>query len=64
MPQASLAAKKAKRRLAVSQATARLEDLVTRRTKGSNPVSRDLAAGACGKLTARQPRERGVPRLK
>jgi hypothetical protein len=31
---------------------------------GNNPVSRDLAVGACGKLTARQPRERGVPRLK
>jgi hypothetical protein len=32
--------------------------------KTNNPVSRDVAAGACGKLTARQPRERGVPRLK
>jgi hypothetical protein len=30
--------------------------------KGSNPVSRDLAAGACGKLTARQLRgERRAP---
>ena len=32
--------------------------------KGSNPVSRGWPPNACGKLTARQPRERGVPRLK
>jgi hypothetical protein len=33
--------------------------------KGSGPVSRGWPPSACGKLTARQPRERrGVPRLK
>ena len=32
--------------------------------RGSNPVSRGWPPNACGKLTARQPRERGVPRLK
>jgi len=39
--------------LAVSQGTARLEDLLTRRAT-QVIVSRDLAADACGKLTTRQ----------
>jgi len=33
------------------------------RNKRSNPMSRGWPPNACGKLTARQPRERGVPRL-
>jgi len=41
MPQAPLAARKAKRRLAVSQ-----EPLGSRSSIGSNPVSRDLEAPA------------------
>ena len=48
MPQAPLAAKKAKRRLAVSQGNARLEGHRYMPDKGSNSVSRDVTADACG----------------
>ena len=64
MPQAPLAAKEGKEapRRQVRNRSAR-RHRYTPNPKGSNPVSRDLAADACGKLTAHQPRERGVPRL-
>jgi hypothetical protein len=45
--------RKPKKRLAVSQGTSRLEDLLTRRAT-QVIVSRDLAADAYGKLTARR----------
>jgi hypothetical protein len=55
IPQAPLAALKAKRRLAVSQEPLGLGLDCPPNIRG-NPVSRDVAADACGKLTARQPR--------
>ena len=42
-----------------------LRAVVSRRANNEGFVSRDWPPSACGKLTARQPRERmGVPRLK